>query len=119
MNKRDFGRAIYRDSKLKPKFQLAPVAAQTGAGIESLRSQLFHMLEIIRVYSKIPGKKAEKEDPFTLPVGSTVMDMAKAVHKDFASNLKFARIWGEHVYDGQRVNRSHILHDEDMIELHM
>lgn len=99
--------------------ELIPVSTETGEGLEELRTEIFRMLEVIRVYSKIPGKKAEFDDPFTLPVGSTVMDMAEAVHKDFAENLKFARIWGEHAYDGQRVNRQHVLEDEDIIELHM
>jgi hypothetical protein len=77
------------------------------------------MLYIIRVYSKIPGKKADLNDPFTLPVGSTVMDMARVVHKDFSLKLRFARIWGKNTYDGQRVNRNHVLEDEDIIELHI
>lgn len=105
--------------ELGGQFKIIPVSAVNGDGIETLRRELFNMLEIIRVHSKIPGKKAEMEAPFTLPFGSDVMDMAKAVHKDFAENLKFARIWGKNAYDGQRVNRQHILEDEDLIELHM
>ena len=45
--------------------------------------------------------------------------MAKAVHKDFAHSLKFARIWGKEKYQGQKVNRDYILKDEDVIELHI
>lgn len=120
-------RDIYYDAELLElekeelggQYNIIPVSAESGEGIEELRLELFNMLEIIRVHSKIPGKKAEMEEPFTLPVGSNVMDMAKAVHKDFAQNLKFARIWGKNAYDGQRVNRQHILDDEDLIELHM
>jgi small GTP-binding protein len=110
--------ALYRE-ELEPEFTLVPVSASSGEGMETLRKDIYTMLNIIRVYSKIPGKKAEMKDPFTLPVGSTVMDMARAVHKDFSENLKFARIWGNNSYDGQRVNRGHVLEDEDMIELHM
>ena len=109
---------LYRE-ELKPRFHLFPFSAFNPAEIETLRREIFKILEIIRVYSKIPGKKTERESPFTLPIGSNVMDMAKSVHKDFAENLKFARIWGQHVYEGQRVNYSHILEDEDTIELHM
>jgi ribosome-interacting GTPase 1 len=107
------------EEELKPRFKLITTSAETGNGIETLRQEIFNMLEIIRVYSKIPGKKAEKNDPFTLSIGSNVMDMAKAVHKDFAEQLQFARIWGKNAYDGQRVNRNHALEDEDLIELHM
>jgi ribosome-interacting GTPase 1 len=96
-----------------------PISALTGEGLENLEKRIFLMLGIIRVHSKIPGKKVELDSPFTLKKGSTVMDMARAVHQDFAHNLKFARIWSKNKYDGQRVNRDCPLEDEDIIELHM
>jgi hypothetical protein len=76
-------------------------------------------LRVVRVYSKIPGKKPEKDSPFTLRVGSTVMDMAKAVHKDFAEKLQYARVWNAAGLDGLRVNRDYVLADEDVVELHI
>ncbi|MGD2089177.1 MAG: 50S ribosome-binding GTPase [Candidatus Aminicenantes bacterium] len=104
---------------LESDFEWIPVSAYTGEGLETLQRRIFLMLGIIRVYSKIPGKKAEFDSPFTLKKGSTVMDMARAVHQDFAHNLKFARIWSKNKYDGQRVNRDCVLEDEDILELHM
>jgi small GTP-binding protein len=104
---------------LDSNYKILSVSAQTGEGLEDLKNSIYSMLNIIRVYSKIPGKKADLNDPFTLPVGSTVMEMARVVHKDFAVKLRFARIWGENAYDGQRVNRNHVLQDEDIIELHI
>ena len=47
------------------------------------------------------------------------MDMAKAVHKDFAKNLKYARVWGKKKYGGQKVNKEYKLQDGDVIELHI
>ncbi len=102
-----------------PDFSPIPVSTVNGDGLETLRKEIFSLLHIIRVYSKIPGKKADREDPFTLKRGSSVMSLAKAVHKDFAQNLKFARIWSQNKYQGQKVNRDHILEDEDIIELHI
>jgi ribosome-interacting GTPase 1 len=52
-------------------------------------------------------------------VGSTLVDMAALVHRDFADGLKSARIWGTGVYDGQTVKRDHVLHDKDIVELHL
>lgn len=101
------------------RWNIIPVSAHDGSGSETLRQHLFHILNVIRVYSKTPGKKAELKDPFTLKKGSSLMDMAKAVHKDFAEKLAFARIWNAHKYDGQRINRDYILEDEDIIELHI
>jgi ribosome-interacting GTPase 1 len=45
--------------------------------------------------------------------------MAELVHRDFAENLKSARIWGTGVHDGQAVGREHVLHDKDVVELHV
>jgi len=102
---------------LNPDFEVIPVSAKTGEGLETLKKRIFFLLDIIRVYSKAPGKKAEFDNPFTLKRGSTVMDMAADVHKDFIEKLKFARIWGRNKYQGQKVNRNHVLEDKDIIEL--
>lgn len=103
---------------LESDFEVFPVSAKTGEGLEILKKRIFELLNIIRVYSKVPGKKAELDNPFTLKRGSTVWDMAASVHKDFVEKLKFARIWGKNKYQGQKVNRNYILEDEDIIELH-
>jgi len=104
---------------LESKFSPIPVSASSGDGLEYLKKRIFSMLHVIRVYSKIPGKKVDFNDPYTLKKGSSVMTMAKAVHKDFSQNLKYARIWSKNKYQGQKVNRNHILEDEDIIELHI
>jgi ribosome-interacting GTPase 1 len=104
---------------LKGPFERIAVSAVSGRGLESLRRAVFGLLRVVRVYSKIPGKKAEKDAPFTLKIGSTVMDMAKAVHKDFSEKLQYARVWNAAGLDGLRVNRDHVLSDEDVVELHI
>ncbi|MCP5102421.1 MAG: TGS domain-containing protein [bacterium] len=104
---------------LEMDFQWLLVSAASGDGLENLKKRIFSMLHIVRAHSKIPGKKADLVAPYTLPAGSTVMDVARAVHQDFANKLQFARIWSKSKYDGQRVNRDHIVEDEDLIELHI
>ena len=99
-------------------FELVEVSAYTGAGMDKLRRKFFELLEIIRVYAKPPGKPADMTEPFTLPAGSTVMDLARAVHRQLAEKLRFARIWGTGVYDGQNAQRTHVLNDKDIVELH-
>jgi hypothetical protein len=47
------------------------------------------------------------------------MDLAAAIHRDVAANLKRARIWGAGVYDGQPVQRDHVLSDRDVLELYV
>jgi len=104
---------------LEPKFDPIPVSALRGDNLEELKKNIFFSLDVLRVYSKVPGKKVDYEDPFIFKRGSNLMDMAKAVHKDFAQKLKYARIWGKNKYQGQKVNRDYLLEDEDVIELHL
>jgi len=122
-NKNDLPQASQQLEQLRQaldsRLPVISVSALQEIGLEHLKAEIFTLLNIIRVYSKAPGKKIEGGEPFTLKCGSTVMDMAKAVHKDFAQKLKFARIWSKQKYQGQKVNRNYILADEDIIELHI
>jgi ribosome-interacting GTPase 1 len=102
----------------KYRFEFVEISAESGAGLDELLGAFFRLLKIIRVYAKPPGKKPDMNEPFTLPAGSTVMDLAESVHRQLAENLRFARIWGTGVYDGQNAPRNHVLHDRDIIELH-
>jgi ribosome-interacting GTPase 1 len=102
----------------KYPFEFIVISATTGEGLEELSAKFFDLLEIIRIYSKPPGQPADMTEPFTLPAGSTVMDLATAVHRQLAEKLKSARIWGTGVYDGQNAQRHHVLNDKDIIELH-
>jgi ribosome-interacting GTPase 1 len=100
------------------RFPLHTLSAEAGTGLEDLRTALYQFLNVIRVYTKRPGKPADKTSPFTCPAGSTLLELATLVHRDFADTLKSARIWGTGVYDGQTVTRDHVLHDQDVVELH-
>jgi ribosome-interacting GTPase 1 len=102
----------------KYPFEFVEISTKTGAGLDKLSATLFSLLGIIRIYAKPPGKPADMSDPFTLPAGATVMDLATAIHRELAGKLKFARIWGTGVYDGQNTQRNHVLNDKDIIELH-
>ncbi len=102
-------------------YVLFPVSAVRGDGLEDLRKKIFLLLDIIRAYSKVPGKKADFNDPFSLKRGTTIIDLARAVHKDFFEKFKYARIWrqGSFALQGQMVNRDFLLEDGDIVELHI
>ena len=100
------------------RFEIIPVSVESGEGMGELPKQLFRHLHIIRVYAKPPGKKPDMNEPFTIPAGSTVLDLARVIHRELAEKLKHARIWGTGVYEGQSVQRNHVLNDKDIVELH-
>lgn len=96
-----------------------PVSAEHGSGLESLREAIYRSLDVVRVYTKLPThKEADRDRPFTVRRGGTVLDVAQQVHKDFVENLRFARVWGSQVHDGTVVKGDHVLCDGDVVELH-
>ncbi len=102
---------------LEDDWPLLSISATSGRNLNQLKSILFLRLNIIRVYSKTPGRLADMKAPFVLKKGDTVEKFAAKVHKDFVDKLKIAKIWGKDVYDGQMVQRDHILHDGDIVEI--
>jgi len=91
----------------------------TNHSLIDLKDQIFLLLEKILVYTKKPGKDAELKDPMSLPKGSTLFDLAKHLHKDFAKKLKHAKVWGSTKFPGQRVGPEYELHNKDIVEINI
>jgi ribosome-interacting GTPase 1 len=100
-------------------FPLISISAREGGGLEKFKTAVYQALNIIRVYTKTPGSKADLTDPMILEKGSTLEEAAESLHKDFYQNLKYAVVWGSGKYDGQRVSKEHILQDGDIVEFHI
>jgi ribosome-interacting GTPase 1 len=109
---------IFREL-LEDDWPMISISTKTGRNLDHLKETLVDQLKIIRVYSKAPGKEPDLTAPFVLKGGSTVEDFASKVHKDFVEKLKLAKVWGEAVFDGQMVQRDHVLQDGDIVELHI
>ncbi len=98
---------------------ILPISAMTGECLEEFKTQVYNLLGVIRVYTKIPGKPPDMDRPFVLKKGSNVADLASVVHKEFVNKLRFARGWGKNKPDGVMVGRDQELEDKDIIELHV
>ncbi len=101
-----------------PEINIIPVSPTADINMAELPEIFFNKLGIIRIYSKAPGKEPEYDSPFTMPEGSTVLEFAREVHKDFADNLEKACVWGSAKFPGQPVARDFVLADQDTVELH-
>jgi ribosome-interacting GTPase 1 len=97
--------------------EIVPISATDGMGLDSLRERIFDMLEVIRVYTKIPGKAPDLDTPFILKKGGSVTDLAESIHRDLPKLLKSVKVWGSARFDGQSVNRDYLLHDRDVVEI--
>ncbi len=99
------------------EFPIFPLSVKSEQHLKQMSRRVFEALNLLRVYTKAPGKKPDLDQPYVLPVGSTVLDVAEAIHKDFAENLRFARIWGSEKYAGQQVKRDYVVEDRDILEI--
>jgi hypothetical protein len=121
-NKCDESNALFGLEILKElvgDMPILQVSVKKGIGLEDLKTKIFESLGVIRVYTKPKGKEPDLTDPVILKKGSTVLDSAKTLHKDFAAKLKYARLWDKEKFSGQMVERTHILKDKDIIEFHV
>jgi len=101
------------------RLPLLSISAHASHHLGELTAHLFDVLQVIRVYCKEPGRPVDMRVPFVLPRGATVIDMARAVHRDFPDRLKHACVWGSSKFDGQQVTRTFVLSDRDIVELHI
>ena len=100
------------------RVRIEPSSTRDAGQMARLPGLFFNLIRVIRVYAKPPGKKPDLDDPFVLPVGGDVQDLARKVFHGQEDRLKSARLWGHGVVDGQQVHLDHVLHDRDIIELH-
>ena len=103
------------------RFPMTTVSAAAASveEIEQFKRVVYDFLDVVRVYTKVPGKKPDFTDPYVVARGSTVLDVAERVHRDFVENLKYARIWGEGKVDGIMVPRDFVISEGDILELHV
>ena len=95
------------------------ISTRTGRKLTTFLENLFELSDVIRVYTKTPGKEPDLHQPFVVPKNSTLEDLAAKIHKDFVSKLKHAKIWGTAVRDGQMVQRDYVVQDGDVVEIHL
>ena len=99
------------------KYNFAVVSAKTRENLEPLKEKIFGSLGRIRVYTKEPGKEANRERPIILKPGSVVSDVAEKILKGLSSKIKETKIWGpSSKFPGQKVGLKHELKDLDVVE---
>ena len=115
---------LVKDKKLEQlKKALKPdlcMFAERGVGVEELKKMIFSELNLIRIYCKQPGKKADMKEPVILENGATLKNVCDKLHRDFSKRFRFARIWGSTKYPGLRIKRlDYKVKDKDVVELHL
>jgi small GTP-binding protein len=92
------------------------VSVLDDASLDRLREAIWRLTGLIRVFPERDGRP--DDEPFALPSGATVADLADRVHHDLGARATGARIRGLSArFDGQQVGRGHVLRDGDVVEI--
>jgi len=84
-----------------------------------LKKLTFEALDILRIYTKVPGRKPDFTKPFILERGQTVEDAARLIHHSLFESMTYARLWTTPDGQGRRVEKQHRLEDGDILEIHL
>ena len=102
----------------KVKEEVICISAESETNLETLREEIFKHTGLIRIYLKKIGKEPDLKEPLILKTGTNVTGVCIAIHKQFAKDFSFARVWGSSRFGGQRVSKNYIVKDKDIVELH-
>ena len=109
--------ADLRDSQPTEAFEaVVAVSVLDDESLDRLRAAIWGLMDLIRVRPRRDGRV--DEEPFALPVGATVAELAERIHHDVGRACTGGRVWGPSArFDGQRVGRGHVLADGDVVEV--
>ena len=99
------------------KYNFVLISNFTKQGIPELKEKIFHSFNKIRVYTKEPGKKVNKNRPIILCPNENVKKVAEKILKGFSEKVKEIKIWGpSSKFSGQKIGMKHKLKDLDVVE---
>ena len=99
-------------------FEIMPISAENDYGLEGLKEQIYRHLDLMNIYLKPKGEKADLEEPLVVKRGSTVEMVCNSIHRDFVERFRYARVWGKSAkFDGQKVGLNHTLVDGDVLNI--
>ena len=97
---------------------LIKISAEKKIGLENLKRKIFEILEIIRVYSKKPGKEPDLSHPFIFKNDSRLIDLISEIHQDLAQKFKYARLFERNSKTATIIGKDYLLKDGDIVEVH-
>jgi len=105
-------------NKVKPDIM---ISAEKETNLGELKEKIFQKLNFVRIYLKEIGKKPDLEKPLVLKSPVTLEKVCRAIHREFISKFKFARIWGKSSkFPGQEKRKlESVLEDGDIVEVHI
>ena len=113
-----FASAIKKEIESTTGIKVVPISAAERTNLGELKARVFSELDLVRVYLKPKDGAPDMGKPMILRKGSTVMDIAKALHSKTAKNLRYAYINGKSArFTNQRLGKEHVVADGDIVTL--
>ena len=129
-NKIDLPEAKENFEKLKLEYKIKSISIQRKIETEELKKEIFDLLEIVRIYSKKPGKEPDFNQPFIAKRKTKLIELASEISQDLASSFKYAKLFTPFrdksltgfKKDSKKpkiVGKDYLLKDQDIIEIHI
>ncbi len=105
------------------------ISAETGMNLDLLREQIFHKLDLIRIYLKPQRARADLIEPLIIPRDSTVEFVAGKIHRAFIEGFRYAFV--QHAtkrseeapplveHRKWKVGLDYVLHEFDVLQINM
>jgi len=102
------------------KHNFALTSTITDEGLEELKEKILSTFNIIRVYTRHPGKKQKLDKvPIILPPNSTLQDVAEKILHGYSKKVKYAKVTGPSAkFKNQRIGLKHKVKDKDIVEFY-
>lgn len=93
-------------------------SCESDLNIDYLLSQMWKMLDLMRVYTKRRGEFPDFSEGIIVKRGCTVEEICQHIHRSLVEEFEYAIVYGTSAkYSPQRVGLSHVLEDEDVIQV--
>ncbi|KAF3356433.1 hypothetical protein VdG1_03713 [Verticillium dahliae VDG1] len=94
------------------------MSCELDLGIQDVVDRCWDELRLIRIYTKRKGVEPDFGEALIVRSNSTIEDVCDQIHRTLKETFKYALVWGasaRHV--PQRVGLSHLVADEDVVEI--
>ncbi|MEP6892478.1 MAG: TGS domain-containing protein, partial [Gaiellaceae bacterium] len=108
--------ALEHLAAVEPALEIVPVSVLDDASLDRLSEAIWRLTGLLRIYPRHDGYI--DDEPFALPFGATIADVADEIHHELGMGCVGAFVWGSSArFDGQRVGRAHVVADGDVVEI--
>jgi ribosome-interacting GTPase 1 len=98
------------------KYNFILINLNKTKNLEELKEKIFKTFDVIRVYTKEPGKK-KSDKPIVMKPNSNVHNVAEKIFHGFSKQVTESRLTGpSSKFPNQKVGLKHILKDLDIVE---